>query len=50
MREWENLSEEEQVYLYWEYCSNKDDMFLKSSDEPISFSEFSKMMQGFTRK
>lgn len=47
MRKWEDLSKEEQVYLYWQYSS---DLNLRKDDEPISFSEFSEMMKGFTFK
>ena len=45
MRKWEDLSNEEQIYLYWQYSSDSD---LRNDDKPISFSEFSEMMQGFT--
>lgn len=32
-----NLSDEEQIFLYWEYCAN--------NDNEISFSEFDEMMK-----
>jgi hypothetical protein len=38
MREWNELTDEEQVRLWWEYDAN--------SEEEISFSEFDEMMQG----
>ncbi len=38
MREWNELTDEEQVQLWWEYDAN--------SEEEISFSEFDEMMQG----
>ena len=40
MREWNELTDMEQVYMWWEYNAN--------SKEEISFSEFDEMMQGFT--
>ena len=40
MREWNELTDQEQVYMWWEYNAN--------SEEEISFSEFDEMMQGFT--
>ena len=44
MREWNELTNQEQIYLYWDYCANIPDC----DEEPISFSEFDEMMQGFT--
>lgn len=41
MREWNQLTDQEQIYLYWEYCASND-------DKKISFFEFDEMMQGFT--
>lgn len=38
MREWDELTDMEQVYMWWEYNA--------SSEEEISFSEFDEMMQG----
>lgn len=38
---WENLTDQEQVYLYWEYCAANE-------EDTISFSEFNEMMEGFT--
>lgn len=38
MREWNELTDEEQVRLWWEYDTN--------SEEEISFPEFDEMMQG----
>ena len=40
---WEKLSDEAQIYKYWEYCANIPDY----DEAPISFSEFSEMMTGF---
>lgn len=37
MREWNELTDEEQIRLWWEY---------NISEEEISFSEFNEMMQG----
>lgn len=39
MREWNELTDEEQVRLWWEYDA-------ANSEEEISFSEFNEMMQG----
>ena len=39
MREWNELTNEEQVYLWWEYNA-------ANPEEEISFSEFDEMMQG----
>lgn len=39
MREWNQLTDEEQIYLYWEYCAAND-------DDEILFSDFDEMMQG----
>lgn len=39
MREWSELTNEEQVQLWWEYNAN--------SEEEISFSEYNELMQGF---
>ena len=38
LREWNELTVEEQVRLWWEYDAD--------SEEEISFSEFDEMMQG----
>ena len=38
---WENLTNQEQVYLYWQYLDECD-------DDPISFSEFDELMKGIT--
>lgn len=40
--EWEKLDSEQQVKAYWEYCYNLD-----CDEEPILFSEFDEMMQGY---
>ena len=40
--EWEKLDAENQIKAYWEYCYNIDE-----NEEPISFSEFDEMMQGY---
>lgn len=40
--EWEKLDAENQIKAYWEYCYSMDD-----DEEPISFSEFDEMMQGY---
>ena len=39
---WEELDNQSQIYLYWEYCAAAPE------NEQISFSEFDEMMQGFT--
>ncbi len=39
---WEELDNQSQVYLYWDYCATTPE------NEQISFSEFDEMMQGFT--
>lgn len=39
MREWNELTGQEQIYMYWGY--------IESTDESISFSEYDEMMQGF---
>lgn len=39
MREWNELTNEEQVYLWWDYNA-------ANPEEEISFSEFDEMMQG----
>lgn len=39
---WEDLSDQEQIYLYWDYCAAVPE------DEQISFSEYDEMMRGFT--
>lgn len=39
MREWNELTDEEQVRLWWEYDA-------ANPEEEISFSEFDEMMQG----
>lgn len=39
---WEDLNDQEQIYMYWEYCAATPE------NEQISFSEFDEMMQGFT--
>lgn len=36
---WEDLSDQEQVYLWWEYNA--------ANDEDISFEEFNELMAGF---
>jgi hypothetical protein len=41
MCEWNQLNNVEQVYLWWEYNA-------ANPDDPISFSDFDEMMQGFT--
>lgn len=41
MREWNQLNNQEQVYMWWEYN-------VANPEEEISFSEFDEMMQGFT--
>ena len=48
MRKWEDLNDQEQIYLYWEYCCGPCYIPEKKDSEPISFSEFNEMMQGFT--
>lgn len=40
--EWEKLDSEQQVKAYWEYCYSLD-----CDEEPILFSEFDEMMQGY---
>ena len=42
MREWNELSNQDQVYLWWEYNADVPE------NEEISFQEFDEMMQGFT--
>lgn len=39
---WEKLSNEAQIYFYWEYCANIPD-----EGKEISFSDFDEMMTGF---
>lgn len=39
---WEQLDNQTQIYLYWDYCAATPET------EQISFSEFDEMMQGFT--
>lgn len=41
MRNWNELTNQEQIYLYWEYCAATPET------EQISFSEYDEMMQGF---
>ena len=38
---WEDLNDQEQVYLWWDYNAS-------NPEEPVSFSVFDEMMQGFT--
>ena len=38
---WENLNDQAQIYLYWEYCA-------ANPENEISFSEFNEMMEGLT--
>lgn len=40
---WEDLSDQEQVYLWWDYNA-------ANPENEISFSEYDKMMQGFIFK
>ena len=37
---WEDLSDQEQIYMWWEYNA-------ANPDEEISFSEYAEMMAGF---
>ena len=37
---WEELDNQSQIYLYWDYCAETPET------EQISFSEFDEMMQG----
>lgn len=37
---WEDLSDQEQIYLWWDYNA-------ANPENEISFSEYDKMMQGF---
>jgi len=37
---WEQLDNQSQIYLYWDYCAATPET------EQISFSEFDEMMQG----
>jgi len=39
---WEQLDNQSQIYLYWEYCAATPET------EQISFSEFDEMMKGLT--
>ena len=41
MREWNELTNQEQIYLWWDYNA-------ANPDEQVSFFEFDEMMQGFT--
>ena len=41
--EWENLTSEEQVRIYWDYQAN----ILDPDEDGISFSDFDEMMQGY---
>ena len=41
---WEELDNQTQIYLYWDYC------LATPETDQISFSEFDEMMQGFTFK
>lgn len=41
---WEDLDDQTQINLYWDYCA------ATPKTEQISFSEFDEMMQGFTFK
>ena len=38
---WEDLENDSQVYLYWDYCASLPE------NESISFQEFNEMMKGF---
>lgn len=38
---WEQLDNQSQIYLYWEYCATIPET------EQISFSEYAEMMAGF---
>lgn len=38
---WEDLTDQEQIYLYWDYCAATPET------EQISFSEYNEMMTGF---
>lgn len=37
---WEDLSDQEQVYLWWDYNA-------ENPENPVSFSTFDEMMKGF---
>ena len=39
---WQELTNQEQIYFYWDYCATLPE------NEQISFLEFDEMMQGFT--
>lgn len=41
-RQWEELDNQTQIYLYWDYCAATPE------NEQVSFLEFDRMMQGFT--
>ena len=41
IRTWEDLTDQEQVYMWWDYN-------FANPDDPISFPTFNEMMQGFT--
>ena len=38
---WEDLPDQEQIYLWWDYN-------FANPDDPVSFQTFDEMMQGFT--
>ena len=40
-RTWEDLTDQEQVYMWWDYNA-------ANPDEPVSFLTFDEMMTGFT--
>lgn len=41
--EWEKLTSEEQIHIYWDYQANT----LDPDEQGISFSEFDEIMQGY---
>ena len=41
VRTWEDLTDQEQVYMWWDYN-------FANPDDPVSFPTFDEMMQGFT--
>ena len=41
--EWEKLTSEQQVRIYWDYQAS----ILDPDEQGISFSEFDEMMQGY---
>ena len=44
---WEQLSDQEQIYLYWEYCCGPCYNPEKQDVEPIPFEQFDETMKGF---